>query len=295
MARILAIDSDPVRIAILRRLVSERLDAELFVAASADDAIRTLGVSCPDLILTSSLLPLNEAQQLASHLRKVPSLDHLPVLTIPLLVDERDQAHRQGLMSYLLRRRRPIWPAYDTDAVTARIEEALEQSRIDAARYGEVWRPARLLLTDSASPGTAASDPDTNSLIRALEVELELFCSGSLLLERAPRWKRCELPWLESIKLSWGADLNLLNISCSGLLVESGIRMTLGNSTDFQLAGGEQDFVIPGRVVRTDVSSVDRLGVKYVAAAVFEQPFDLLGPNGSLPPDLSLRRIARAY
>lgn len=295
MARILAIDSDPVRIAILRRLVGDRLDAEVFVATSTDEALRTIGMTCPDLILTSSLLSLYEVQQLAAHLRKVPSLDHVPILTIPPLVDERASTHRQGLMSRLLGRRQPTWPVYNVDAVTERIAEALEQSRIDAARYGDAWRPARLLLTEPATPQPVVPDPDTERLLRKLESELQFFCGGATAQERATRWEGYELPWLESIRLTWGAELRLLNISCSGLLVESGIRMTLGNKTDFQVAGrDEQEFVIPGRVVRTDVSSVDRLGVKYVTAAVFEHPFDALGPSGSLPPDLSFRRLALA-
>jgi hypothetical protein len=88
--------------------------------------------------------------------------------------------------------------------------------------------------------------------------------------------------------------LRLLNISCSGLLVESGLRMTLGNRTDFQLEDCEsRDFVIPGRVVRSDVSSVNSLGVKYVTAAVFEKPFESLGPDGSLPPEISQGRWSR--
>jgi hypothetical protein len=50
---------------------------------------------------------------------------------------------------------------------------------------------------------------------------------------------------------------------------------------------------MPGRVVRSDVSSVNTLGVKYVTAAVFEKPFDAIGPDGSLPPDFTHRRWPR--
>jgi hypothetical protein len=34
-------------------------------------------------------------------------------------------------------------------------------------------------------------------------------------------------------------------------------------------------------VVRSDVSQVGSLGVKYIAAAVFERPFQILDPQGS--------------
>ena len=129
------------------------------------------------------------------------------------------------------------------------------------------------------------------SLLRMLDAELERYCGLTPHKERATRWERCELPWLESIRLTWGAELNLLNISSSGLLVESGIRMTLGNRTDFQMEDCDRrDFVIPGRVVRSDVSTVNSLGVKYVTAAAFEKPFEAIGPDGSLPPIIAQPR-----
>src|SRR5262245_19029445 len=224
-ARILAIDSDPDQIAILRRLVSDMLDADVIAVASTDDAIRTLGVSSPDVILTSSLLSPADGQRLAEHLKRDPSLDYVPVLTLPLLADSNEpEARRPGLMSRLLRRRQPSWPAYDKHAVTSRIEEALEQSRTDAELYGEVWRPARLLLMADPTP---QAEPATESveLVRLLDATIELPAGTTPQRARAPRWTRFELPWLEGIKVDWGADVRLLNLSRSGLLVESGIRM----------------------------------------------------------------------
>lgn len=293
MAQVLAIEPDPGTADVLRRLVSERLNAEVVVVASSHDAIRTLAVTSPDLILTSSLLPADDGQRLAAHLRRVPSLDHLPILTVPPLVEESRETDRPGLISRFLRRPRQIWPAYDVDAVTSRIEEALEQSRADASRYGEAWRPARLLLVEPRTT-TPEAVLETDRLLRTLDAELQRYCGLSPHQDRAPRWERCDLPWLQSIRLTWGAELRLLNLSSSGLLVESGIRMTLGNRTDFQVADCDhRDFVMPGRVVRSDVASVDTLGVKYMTAAVFEQPFESIGPGGSLPPDLSQRRFPR--
>jgi DNA-binding NarL/FixJ family response regulator len=285
VARILAIDPDPARTVILRQLVGEQLNAEVVVATSAHDAISALAESRPDVILTSSLLAPNEGQELAAHLRAAPALDYLPVLTIPPFVDN-DADQPTSLLSRFLRRRMPTRPAYDVDAVASRIREALEQSH-ESVRNGSLT-PARLQLLEEQSQ-KESQDPD--DLLRVLDAELKQFCGLIPQQERAPRWERSELPWLESISLTWGAELRLLNISCSGLLVESGLRMTLGNRTDFQLEDCQsRDFVIPGRVVRSDVSSVNSLGVKYVTAAVFEKPFESLGPDGSLPPEISQGR-----
>jgi CheY-like chemotaxis protein len=288
MAHILAIEPDPDRVVILQRLVSDKLQADVVVATSTDEAISSLSNNQPDLILTSSLLSPSEGDQLAAHLRQVPALDYLPVLTIPPLVAS-DEGHRT-LVSRLIRRRAQTRPAYDLDAVTTRIKEALEQSLADTIRNSD-WRYARALLLENGPQSETEETEDTINMLRTLDAELEKYCGLSPQQERAPRWERGDLPWLESIRLTWGADLQLLNISCSGLLVESGIRMTLGTRTDFELEDSDnRDFVIPARVVRSDVSSVNSLGVKYVTAAVFEKPFEAIGPDGSLPPILPQRR-----
>jgi CheY-like chemotaxis protein len=291
MTHILAIEPDPNRTVILQRLVSEKLKAEVVVASSADDAISALSERQPDLILTSTLLSPNDDQQLTAHLRSVPALDHLPVLTIPPFV-ETDVTQDDDLIFDFFRRHQRAKPAYDVSAVTSRIREAIEQSRVDAARYSGSWRPARALLLETSRERAMA---ETVHLLRTLDAELERYCGLTPQKDRAPRWERFELPWLESISLTWGAQLHLLNLSSSGLLVESGIRMTLGNRADFQLEDCDnREFVIPGRIVRSDVSSVNNLGVKYVTAATFEKPFELIGPDGSLPPILpQLRGLRR--
>jgi CheY-like chemotaxis protein len=290
MAQILAIEPDPEKIVILRRLVSEKLNADVTVAASTDEAISSLANDPPDLILTSSLLPASEGYQLATHLRGIPALDHLPILTIPPLVEDVEEP--AGLVSRFIRRQPQIRRAYDIDAVTLRIQEALEQSKADAARFGDSWRQARVLLLEDEP--TQESMLQTTDLLGTLDADLRRFCLLGPQQERAQRWDHSDLPWLESIRLAWGAELRLLNMSCSGLLVESGIRMTLGNRTDFQLADcANRDCIVPGRVVRSDVSSVNNLGVKYITAAAFEKPLESIGPTGSLPHEIAQSRWSR--
>jgi hypothetical protein len=285
----LAIGPDPGQKTILQRLIGDRLNAEVVVSPSADDAIGVLAEKQPDLILTTSLLPPAEGQQLEAHLRETPALDYLPVLTIPPLVDDSENDRAGNMLSRFLRRWSEHRPAYDANIVASRIEEALVQSKVDAARRGDSSRRTRLLLIEDKSLRDV--EPETQSLDRALDAELERYLGLSPHQQRAPRWERSDLPWLESIRLTWGVELRLVNISCSGLLVESGIRMTLGNRTDFEMEDCDRrDFVIPGRVVRSDVSSVTSVGVKYITAAVFERPFESIGPDGSLPPILPQRR-----
>jgi hypothetical protein len=286
MARILAIESDPERIVILRRLVSGKLDADVIVADSVQSALTALEEKRPDVILTSSFLRPCDDQRLVDHLRKAPALDHLPVLTLPPLVDTDDESPDRLVSRIFLSRSRQSPPAYDVDAVASRIEDALEQSKRDAAKH-ELLSPARQLLLESAVQ-------EENSLVHILDDDLARFLGIHPQQDRAPRWTRGDLSWLESIRLTWGAELDLLNMSSSGLLVESGVRMTLGNLTDFELADrDDRDYVMAARIVRSDVASVTGLGVKYVTAAVFDKPFEAIGPNGSMPPQRAYRRSRR--
>src|SRR4029453_7411581 len=87
MARILAIEPDADRREMLGRLVTARLTAEVALAATTKGALLPLADVPPDVILTSTLLSADEDDQLNAHLRAAPDLDHLPVLTIPPVVN----------------------------------------------------------------------------------------------------------------------------------------------------------------------------------------------------------------
>ena len=153
-----------------------------------------------------------------------------------------------------------------------------------SARHNEDDRPARLMLLEAkrtllleAGRGPDQSEPLS---LAQLDTEFRPVVDHRDRLARAQRWDGEQLPWLSAVRLTWGADLRLINISRSGLLVESGVRFTLGNRADFELESAEHGLIVKARVVRSDVSQVGSLGVKYIAAAVFERPFQILDPQG---------------
>jgi hypothetical protein len=96
---------------------------------------------------------------------------------------------------------------------------------------------------------------------------------------RATRWEGWQLPWLKSINVPGGIEARLINLSSTGLLVESGARIAPGAATTFRLWGPHRDLTVPARIVRSEVASVDRFGVKYHAAAVFDFTFDTMMPD----------------
>jgi CheY-like chemotaxis protein len=302
MPRILAIEPDGGRRVTLQRLVREHLRAEVVVTASADDALASLADATPDVILTSLLLPEREDEQLTAHLRAAPDLDHLQVLTIPPLVEipsEKKPERRRWYQLFRVRQRRAPQPSYDFSAISTRIEEALEQSKYDAPD-SEIERPARLvllstrrtLLLEAGKPQEVVSAP-TMSLVRYGD---EIPADERRWRSRARRWNGDELPWLSGIQLAWGAStfptLRLLNISSTGLLLESSVLLTEGNKAGFRLAGSDDEqLIVHASVVRADPLIEDR-SVKYVVAATFDWPFSSLGPVRSVR---DLRKTYRVF
>jgi len=270
MNRILAVEPDADRGALLGRLVQENLNTDVVLATSADDAIAAMTGEPPDLILMSVLLTATEDQRLLAHLRATPSLGHLPVLTVPVVFEAPTTARSRGLISRLLRRRSPeAWPSYDFTAVVARIEEALTESRIAAGRRAD---------DDSLAPASLEN-------VGVLPVTSAPFASG--FRKRAPRLSVSDVPWVSSVTLSLCQHLRLLNISSSGMLVESGAPLSTGSATTVTIDGVRLALVVPARVVRYRIATVDTLGVKYETALAFDRPVEALIADADDPADAS--------
>ena len=259
MNRILAIEPNAERGVRLRQLLRENLNTVLVISTSAHAAITAMTETRPDLILTSTLLSTNDEQDLVAHLRATPALRHLPVLTIPAVVETPAAETRStGLISRLLRRPQPqvLFPMYDFGAVITRIEEALEQSKL-AARQAE----HEAAVAEEQAEESIADVTAVESRVSDLAIDSPWLSNGST--KRAQRWALSDLPWLSSVKLPWGQHLRLVNISSSGLLVESGVRLAPGSDTTFRIGGPDLSLVVPARVIRCRVATVDSLGVKY--------------------------------
>ncbi len=119
-------------------------------------------------------------------------------------------------------------------------------------------------------------EPDTDQTETLTDDRLLDHCGLGTKKLRAHRWERGDLPWLSGVKLPWGLEVHLLNISKSGLLVESRSRLTWGTPMAFHLWGPNKTLTLPARIVRCQVGRVDGRGVTYHAAAVFDKHVDLL-------------------
>jgi hypothetical protein len=111
-----------------------------------------------------------------------------------------------------------------------------------------------------------------------------------LTQNRAQRKTRADLPWLTKIKLPWGLEVRLLNMSTSGMLVETTSKFTPGSVAEVELASNGDSLVVPARFVRSEIVDVDARGVRYRAAAVFEREVDLAGPRAAVSRVVSTPR-----
>jgi PilZ domain len=86
---------------------------------------------------------------------------------------------------------------------------------------------------------------------------------------RALRRSRGDLPWLSTVKLPWGLEVNLINISSTGMLIETSSKFAPGSATQFELAGQGTTLLVPARFVRSEIAAAGMYGVKYHAAVIF--------------------------
>jgi CheY-like chemotaxis protein len=257
------------------------------VAPSTDEAIALMREQRPDLILTSALIMPGDDWSLTEHLRLLPRDRQVPVLTVPPVIDLEEHAgsenRRRGLLSFFGRGRKPrLWQSYDQEAVGLRVKEALEEARAEV-RYGAPRPDA-----PPRAAGPTLDDHVFQSLLRDVAAArgerphagsddpLER-CGLGPKRARAHRWTGTDLSWLNEVTLPWGLEVQLLNISSSGLLVQSGARFMPGSATVFKLSGPNRHLLIPAKVVRSQVATVGSMGVKYLAAATFDRTVSELG------------------
>jgi CheY-like chemotaxis protein len=250
MTRILAIEPNPERAQALRQLVHDRLGADVVLAESTAAAIAAMTTQAADLILTSILLPPNDDSQLTVYLRQCDQASTVPVLLIPPVVEEQVQPPGKrwwSRLAHLSRRGSPPWPPYDAEAVAGRIRDAMAPVP---------WEQ----IGPRAATVTALVRFDENATINEKP--------------RAERWAHADLPWLSSVNLSTGREVKLLNISSSGILIDSEYQLAPGRPTEFQLWGPYKQLIVAARIVRSEESTTGR-GARYLTAAAFDFKVDL--------------------
>jgi CheY-like chemotaxis protein len=284
-SRILAIETDPARAATLKRLLRGHVSADFEIVTSCAQAMEAIARCVPDLVLTSTFLPPAEEAALTDSLKQLSEAAHVQLITVPHFIEfEESRAEpRSRVLNFLRRRSALIRPVCDPRTVRDQIEHYLEKARIEKieASHRQVWDEVRtqstalMRLDDGRSRRLTAGDVCTLSN----GVGARAHKLGRLHAEdrrRASRRPLTDIPWLKSVRLPWGLEVGVVNISTSGILLESTSKITPGNVVDLQLIGrGLTGVSMPARLIRTDVGSVSSQGVKYRVAAAFDRELDL--------------------
>ena len=160
--------------------------------------------------------------------------------------------------------------------------EANDRELIDVPHAGngasvqQEWRPERpLSAATGASTTVLRRDADMGRSLTAMPADRR----------GARRRASGELPWLWTVKLPGGSQVSVVDISSTGVLLETASRMTDGSTVDLQLLGQGTNVTVPARMIRTQVAAVTGLGVKYRVAAAFAHDLALPGlHSGSASP-----------
>lgn len=295
--RVLAIESDPARAAVLREILNAHVSADFQIVQSVNDALVSVAHHMPDLVLTSTFLPPRDEAALMVRLNVMQGAQDLQVITTPYFIDWKGASSEpQKILKFWKRHRAQMRPACDSETVGRQIDAYLQQARARLltepkreSRDGP-RRPAVLPMRRRPEPGVGGS--------QSAEVLAPAFRSvttpsrGSDALERdrrrTKRRRSGDLPSLWSVNLPVAATVRVVNISSHGVLLETTSKIPPGRTVDLQVIGEGTDICLPARTTRTEVAAVDGMGVRYRVAAAFSRELEMPGLEPKIAPETVL-------
>jgi PilZ domain-containing protein len=265
--RLLIVEPDGDRAALLRRVLRPVSAIDLRIVPRVTDAIRAMAERIPDLVMTSPLLAPGDEAVLWTEIRRTVGASHVQIINLPYAIDApRTPAHEASHGSvFQFRRRSSIKPSAGCDVSILREEIAQYLARAVACR-DEANAQARAPLSSAprAIPGIVLA-PATAAMMRYQPRD----AAAARDRRRAARRSATDLRGLWTVRLPWGSDVRLVDISNTGVLFESASKISPGVTVDLQILGEQRKVFVPARLVRADVAQVDAFGVKYRMAAEF--------------------------
>src|SRR5262245_52248617 len=268
-SHILAIESVRSRRRLLMALIRECVPAHVTFVDTVGDAIASFERRQPDLIVAPALLPVEDSDRLTEYV-KWHADPHVQMVTISALDMLRKAPAEEPQRFGFFRRRRPVSLGllYDPSMVGRQIADALDRAVTRREEQGATFDVRPLIR-----------QPNAPLLVEPVQVAASATTASPWnLRERAERMPQ-RGPWVWGVRMPSGAKVELVNISRTGLLVESASKVSPGVILALQLSGMGQNCVVKARFVRSDIARVDRFGVSYHAASQFEEPPAILGPR----------------
>lgn len=286
-SRVLVIEPDVERASVIREALSSYLEGDLVVVKRLDDALRSIGEQIPDLVLTSTLLAPADEAALTAHFKRLPEASHVQVVNLPYFLDGESESPSRSpqsrMMGFLGLRTATIRPRCDVETLRKQIDAYLVQAA--AIRFErQQTRETSLIVAPrkTSEPWLRpAPRPPAPAVTLAGGPNLRLRFEPNQDRRRTRRRSGEDVPSLWSVRLPWGDALKVVNISNTGVLLESASKVTPGSTIKLHLLGEETNIAVSARAIRSDVATVDGLGVKYHLAAAFSQ--EVLLPGIDVP------------
>jgi CheY-like chemotaxis protein len=177
MALVLAIEPDLRQAAIVKRIVREKVMADVAVVDSRDAALEAMRTTVPDVLLLSALLSPRDEDELIAHLRTLDNADHLQTHTIPQLASALEPSGGRaagGLLSAFRRKKKAVEtqtsgcdPDIFAEEIRSYLERAAEQKREHLeARTNEntpqdkAWRTGATHVEKAPEANAAQAEPE---------------------------------------------------------------------------------------------------------------------------------------
>jgi hypothetical protein len=258
----------------------------------SDSAKWTFGLPLPERIDTPLKTPLTstreprtgraapaargDAERRSSNRRNTIDISNAMMNGAVVKLVDLSTTGAQILSSTLLAPGRLVILAYEDGSRIVEHHAAVVWGTFESARLGAMRYRAGLQFVEAPTP------PGPTSILRAAPHKSEPAAGVSILHPpadpargRSNRVDRQELPLLASVRLPWGIEVNLLNLSNTGMLVETSTKLTPGNTISIELCGTDSSVVVPARFLRSEIVGVDGRGVRYRTAVVFEKEIDV--------------------
>jgi hypothetical protein len=215
---VLAIEPDAGRAEPLGDFIREWLEGEVIVVASPEVALSAIDGEAPVFVLVSSLMPAADRARLSCYLALVGGARDIPIVTMPALADVEPPQPDSSVVRHA--HRACAWPVLDHAAVGQRLRQTFEA--LSAAGPG--------LPVHDPLPGPRTGDDGQAphvTLRELTETELGAYCGVGARRLRDHRWAAHEVPGLEAVRVAPGVDARVVNISRSGLLLQSRCKTLL--------------------------------------------------------------------
>jgi len=264
-------------------LIREHLRADVTLVDTVNEAIASFEDRQPDLIVAPTLLSVEDSDRLSEHV-KWHADPHVQMVTVSALDMLREAPPEERRRIRFFGRRRPLSLGlqYDPSMLGRQIADALDRALTLRERGSTldvrplIRKPEPLIVEPVQVAAPAAQ------------------AAAWALRERAERMPQ-RGPWAWGVRMPWGAEVELVNISRTGLLLESATKVSPGVTLELQLSGMGQNCVVMARFVRSDIARVDRSGVSYHAAAQFEKPLAMLTSSGEATSRVTPQSLAELF